>query len=568
MKKTLPLLCCLLTAVSLDGQQRYSIVMSELMVDPLPAVGLPSYEWIELKNNSPHPVNLQGWRIQDASGQSGPMPSFTLEPDSFVIICGTSALPAMQQFGPAISVGSFPSLSNDGELLSLKAAGGQIIHAVEYASSWYSNDLKKEGGWSLEMIDAGNPCGGSNNWTASTDDLGGTPGRRNAVTALNADTKPPLLQNSWCTDSIHILLKFDEPVDSSQASLLTNYSIDGGLAISSAELLEPLLNKVMLTLSAPMAPHRIYSISMHVQKDCSGNPSPALVTRTGIPGDPEKGDWVINEILFNPRPSGYDYVEFLNNSPKILDASRLYVANRNSSGDIASIRVLSTRPFLIFPGDHVVVTEDAANLALQYLVSHPSLVIEIDGLPSFPDTEGRIVALNLQGTVVDELAYYDDWHFKLLANEEGVALERIRPESPTLDKGNWHSAAATAGYGTPTARNSQWHQSLPETASITVSPKTISPDNDGRDDFLRIQYSMEEQGYVANIVIFDAGGRPVRQLVRNDLLGRSGYWQWDGLDDRYAPLPLGIYIIYTEIFNLQGKRKIFKNPIVVARPLK
>ena len=41
--------------------QQYDIVIDELMPDPSPEVGLPDYEWIELKNTSSFPINLNGW---------------------------------------------------------------------------------------------------------------------------------------------------------------------------------------------------------------------------------------------------------------------------------------------------------------------------------------------------------------------------------------------------------------------------------------------------------------------------------------------------------------------------
>ncbi|HEY9363808.1 MAG TPA: lamin tail domain-containing protein, partial [Chitinophagaceae bacterium] len=88
MKCTL-LLLAIIIAVAASGQTagRYEVVIDEIMADPSPQVGLPNNEWIELKNTSLTAFNLQGWRIEDASGLSGPMPSFMLEPDSFVIVC-------------------------------------------------------------------------------------------------------------------------------------------------------------------------------------------------------------------------------------------------------------------------------------------------------------------------------------------------------------------------------------------------------------------------------------------------------------------------------------------------
>ncbi len=75
---------------------------------------------------------------------------------------------------------------------------------------------------------------------------------------------------------------------------------------------------------------------------------------------------------------------------------------------------------------------------------------------------------------------------------------------------------------------------------------------------------MKEQGFLANITIFDAAGRPIKTLVKNALLGLTGNFRWDGLNDKNSKVPVGIYVVYTEIFNLKGNRQQFKNPIVVA----
>jgi flagellar hook assembly protein FlgD len=102
---------------------------------------------------------------------------------------------------------------------------------------------------------------------------------------------------------------------------------------------------------------------------------------------------------------------------------------------------------------------------------------------------------------------------------------------------------------------------------VTVTPEVFSPDNDGFDDFLTISYRFPQNGYVMNVTVFDAGGRPVRALQRNALCGQTGSFRWDGLNDKFAKLPLGPYVIFTEIFNLEGKVKRFKNQVVLARRL-
>ena len=100
---------------------------------------------------------------------------------------------------------------------------------------------------------------------------------------------------------------------------------------------------------------------------------------------------------------------------------------------------------------------------------------------------------------------------------------------------------------------------------IDVHPKVFSPDNDGQGDFATISYSVEAPGYLANISIFDAGGRLIRKFISNELMGVKGIWNWDGLGEKKNKLPAGIYIIFTEIFNLQGKKQQFKNTIVLVR---
>ena len=550
------------------NQNRYDVIIDEIMADPSPPIGLPNNEWIELKNTSDHPISLLGWRVGDAGGQSGPMPDFSLQPDSFVIVCSSNAVMAMSAFGATISVTSFPSFDNDGDLVFLITSNHTTIHAVAYSGAWYQNDLKKEGGWSLEMIDTRSPCAGMSNWKASINVQGGTPARKNSVSDINEDQIGPKLKNAFVVDSVTVVAVFDEPVDSLQGATIGNYQMDGGLSIVNAMTVPPVFNTVQLSLNAALSPGTVYNLTVNNVTDCKSHGiGSANSARVGWPVEPSPTDVVINEILFNPKNNGFDYVEFYNVSTKIVDASKLYVANRNGSNAISSIRQISSGPFYMFPGDYLVITEDFPSLERNYLVQNPAAVVLLASLPSYPNNEGDILLLNGQGDVVDEVKYSDHWHFKLIDNPQGVALERIDPAGPSQDAANWHSAASTAGYGTPTYKNSQYKQTQPVDAMIEITPKIFSPDNDGHDDIATIQYKISGPGYVANITIYDTQGRPVRYLVKNGILGSIGQWNWDGLDEKGNKLPIGTYIIYTEVFNLQAKKQHFKNIIVLARRL-
>src|SRR5688572_968701 len=550
------------------AQNRYDIVIDEIMADPAPQTSLPPGEWIELRNVSANPVNLQNWRIGDANGQSGPMPGFILQPDSCVIICPGSAVAAMLVYGAVIPVTSFPSLDNDGDQLFLRNNTGLTIHAVSYSFSWYQNAVKSDGGWTLEMIDTNNPCGGIGNWKASIDPKGGSPGKRNSIDAANNDQEPLSAKNAYAIDNSNIVLVFDEPIDSLKGATTANYSIDGGLSIQSGSSIPPMFDKVQLRLNTAMQPNIVYTITVNNVTDCGNN---AIGVRNkakvGLPVDASVSEMIVNEILFNPKGNSSDYVEFYNRSSKILDANKLYVANRTGSGVISPPKLISTVPYYIFPGDYIVVTKDEMNLSLDYVVQNPYAVFVVSSMPSFPDDEGDVILLNSQGGVIDEVKYQDDWQFALLANSDGVSLERIDPDGPSQNAGNWHSAASTAGYGTPTYKNSQYKLLESINATVEVTPKVFSPDNDGRDDVATIQYKTTESGYIANITIYDVNGRPVRNLIRNGTLGLQGYWTWDGRDDKRMKLPVGTYIVFSEIFNLDGKKQSFKTVVVLARQL-
>lgn len=568
MRKFLLILFILILVNKGNAQvaSRYDIVIDELMADPTPQIGLPNNEWLELKNISSVAINLQGFRVSDLTGTSGAMPNYLLKPDSFVIVCTGSAVAAMSAFGPTISVTTFPSLDNSADQISLISPQGKVIHAVAYDISWYQNELKKDGGWTLEMIDTKNPCSGFTNWKASIDAKGGTPGKRNSVDAPNADKIPPKLLRAFAVDNLNVTLVFDEPLDSLKAATAANYNISDGIGVpKSAVTVAPVFDHVNLVLNSPLSINKVYSITAANVSDCAGNVIVSKSSaRVGLASVADSFDVVINEILFHPKQNGIDYVEIYNRSQKIIDAKQLYIANRNSTGIVSSIHQLSTQSILIFPGDFMVISEDPDIVMQQYVTTNPDAFIKVSSMPSFNNDKGDVIILNAQGKIVDEVMYSDKWHFPLIANTEGVSLERIDYNAPSVQN-NFHSAATSVGYGTPGYKNSQYRIDQQVLGEITITPKIFSPDNDGLDDFVTINYSFPSTGYLANITIFDASGRPVRYLQRNALSGIKGSYNWDGLGEKQQKLQQGIYIIYTEIFNTQGKKQQLKNTVVLAR---
>lgn len=544
--------------------QRYDVVIHEIFADPTPSVGLPNSEWIEIRNRSTAIVHLQGWRLTDASGQSGPLPNITLQPDSLLILCTPSAVAALSSFGRAVGITSFPSLDNEGEVIVLRNAVGQVVHAIDYSVQWHSTALKKEGGWSLEMIDPAHPGLFEQNWTSSNHDAGGTPGKLNSVARPLIDLNAPIMEMGYALDSSRLLVLFNEGLDSAFISQEGLFHLSDNREIVEARCLPPLFDRVELRTDWPLLTQKEYTLTNIEAIDVNGNNSNTNQSiRIGIPSTPDTADIKINELLFDPPVGGSDYVELLNIGKKIIDLSRLFLSSRSPNGSLGSIKRISNQPRYFFPGDHLVLTEDPNALERNYFVQHPDLVVNTTALPSLPDTEGSLVVLNMQGAVVDEVTYADDWHFPRLQSRMGVALERIDPNGATQNRNNWQSAAGTVGYGTPTRRNSQYRSFLTD-QQIELSSAVISPNGDGRDDILQLRIQNKETTGRVRIRVFHSTGSPIRELANMTLMGTDSVFSWDGLDNSGRQLPGGQYILLTEITDNKGRTTRYKNLVALT----
>lgn len=230
--------------------------------------------------------------------------------------------------------------------------------------------------------------------------------------------------------------------------------------------------------------------------------------------------------------------------------------------------MITDNPFLLFPQEYVVLTENKLDIIQQYPLSVANSILEITDLPTYNDSEGWVYLFNTNQELIDEMEYKDDYHFALLVDDDGVSLERIGSEGESLDESNWHSASESVGFATPGYKNSQDFTHPKSSGTVSTEPNIISPDNDGFQDILSINYQFNAPGFVANVSILDRNGRLIRKLVNNELLGSDGSFFWDGITDDNNKARVGIYVVLFEAFNLDGNKEVLKEVITVASPLK
>ncbi len=103
-------------------------------------------------------------------------------------------------------------------------------------------------------------------------------------------------------------------------------------------------------------------------------------------------------------------------------------------------------------------------------------------------------------------------------------------------------------------------------AGIVLTPNPFSPDGDGMDDRLQIQYRFEDPNYMLKVRVYDRYGRLIRHLAENYPAGFDGALAWDGRSDAGETNRIGIYIVYVEAYNSStGQKKVFRETAVLAR---
>ncbi len=546
------------------------VVINEIMADPSPQVGLPNYEYLELYNQTESDISLNNWTLTIGSSEKV-FEDVSIGTKGYLIVAKDDAEEELSDYGPFYGFSSF-SLTNSGQLLELRNNDGNLISTILYSDNWYKDPDKEDGGWSLEQINPENICSGDENWQASEDPKGGTPGEQNSVFS-NLVLYPEVDRFEVFANNI-LHLYFNQAMEIESLAEPTAYSANNN--IGNPSLVYTYENQpdfAELYFSDAFQPGVVYELTISSSlKNCRGmHMLNDTIIAFGLAEEADSADVIINEVLFNPWSNGVDYVEIYNRSEKIIDLSVLQLGTVKYSPpnppDTFFYPVVHQQTILV-PQAYALLTSSPAVVEKQYATSNPNVFIKTDPFPAYNNDEGTVILSTYAGMPLDLLNYSEDMQYPLLNYVDGVALERISFESSASDRNNWHSAAESVGFGTPGLKNSQYvDASSGEEDPIVVEPEIFSPDNDGYNDVISIKYTFDQPGYNMTVDIFDAHGRLVRKLVNNEYLGTTGAISWDGIQDDNTKAPVGIYVFYVQIFDLSGNVKHYKKTGVLVTKL-
>jgi len=528
-----------------DSAVKGDLIITEFFPDPSPVIGLPAVEFVEIYNASAGKIfNLSGYRITDGPS-NGLITGGWILPGEYKVLTATANIPLFTNT-TALGVTSFPSLNNAGDTVLLKNPNNLPLDLVVYTDDWYKDAIKQDGGYSLELINPNDPCSDANNWIASNDASGGTPGLVNSVYDLTPDTQAPSISLMVASAPNYLQIWFNEGMDSSS---LVNalYQFSPALTPNMIYANGTFTNTVILQFVENLAPSQIYTLTLQNAADCWIN-SQTLVGQFALTETPLAGEIIVNEILQNPYNGGQDWIELYNNSNKIFNLKNLQLANFDND-TIANFKTVGTN-FILKPGAFAVLGKDSSFVKQNYPFHGVGTFVYAE-LPSYNNDSGSVYLFNENHTLLDLVKYSNEWQFPLLDDVDGVSLERLDPNGLSSDGMNWHSAAEAVKFGTPGLKNSQY---LPVTVngSFSLESDLFSPDMDGYLDVMQATYSMAQPSCLGTVSIFDERGRLIRTLFKNQLLGSTGNFSWNGVKDDQTKASIGVYVIVFEAFSLDG----------------
>jgi len=543
------------------------IVINEILYQK---VDENSPEFIELYNRTDDNFDLSNWTISDAADNTATLPEGTsLEAGAYLVLTDK------QSFASSISNGlflsGFPSLNDAGDGVILRTSNEVTIDSLFYTERFGGN----QDGVSAEKQDPNGASNDANNWANNSSSSGNSAGVENSVFEL--DTTSPDLIFARTQQDGNVFIAFSEFINPSDATFTIS-----GLNRTIISFDENNANTIVIDGNGIERSTSI-EISVADVKDAVGNNASSLSIPIAQPIT--KGSVVINEILFDPLadsednlPDQTEYIELYNTQDYAISLEEIFLNDApDEDNEVNRLDPVSSQFKWIQPNSYFLVySEDQTSsfsesqLAEYFGIESQSdqFTMRIDRSSLSLSASGDAIFISdSTGSTIDSVFYDETWQNPNRVSTDGVALEKINPTGPSNDDTNWSSSTDVSG-GTPNQENSifQEQSATPSNVGISFTPNPFSPDDDGFEDFLSINYTLDEADYLLRVRIFDRYGREVRELVDGKPAGFSGNLIWDGLTDDGNKNRVGIYVVLFEAYNsASGEDRNFKETVVIAR---
>ncbi len=463
-----------------QSSRRTSLVISEIMYNPLDRADRRNLEFVELFNSLGEPHDISGWRLDGAADFTFP-PNTIIPPGGFLVVAQSPA-DVQTVYGISGVLGPFSntnSLPNSRGTIQLRNRIGAVFLEANYDTEMPWPIAADGAGHSLVLARPSFGEGNVEAWAAS-DSVGGSPGRLDPVPV---DPLRNVMINEFLAhtdlpdlDFIELYNHGNQPADIS-GSFLSDARNTNKFTIPANTLVPPRgfvsYNQTQLGFALSSGGERIFfrnaantrvldAVRFEAQANgVSSGRSPdgapdfrELATKTpGTVNGPQlTRDIVINEIMYNPisRNSDDEFIELHNRG-----GSTVNLAGWRLGGGIG----------FTFPagasvpgGGYIVIARNAARLISRYPnLNANNTVGNFNGglanggeriLLAMPDpflnTNNNVITTNFNYVVVDEVTYRDGGRWGQWADGGGSSLELIDARSDNRLASNWADSDETA----------------------------------------------------------------------------------------------------------------------------
>ncbi len=523
--------------------QAPKVVVNEVLANEPGA--FTSLEWIELYNADLNAVPLTDFSIIEGADTS------RLDSGSVVLPAGGFAIVSRKPVAETETENSFEKHwgNNSGfwgddptenyPLLkgkfSLSNGSGRILLLYKNSpvdSLIWSFDAGDGKSW--ERISVAMPATGGN-LSISTATSGSTPGKINSVAPVSNDLAVEQFAVQNPSGNFMIISGSVKNVGLDTTTARYLFFSSGILGDTTYTIVQK-LDSILVSSLAPQAfdnftialtlPNGYRRLILSLPPDGRNeNNFAALTVRVGT----SSPTLLINEFLPDPEnPLESEWIELYNAADTAVQLFGWKI------GDAKSQVQISIDSISVPPGNFVVVVQNKVSFQSFY----PNISVQVfepSSWPSLNNDGDTIKLVSPFGLVEDSIGFNKGYG-------NNVSWEKKDPALPSDNPANWWRSVDAKG-ATPGGPNSI-AAAYSENLQVDISPNPFSPDGDGFDDEVSINFTLPFQ---ANLTarIYDVNGREVKTLLDNSPTV-TGKITWDGKGNNGKTLRSGIYVLFME----------------------
>ncbi|MDH7605622.1 MAG: lamin tail domain-containing protein, partial [Melioribacter sp.] len=449
----------------------YDVVINEIMYAP----SGDEPEWIELFNRSNHNINLKNWKVGDSSTLIEiTTKDYELKSKEFLVISRDSSVVNYYTSIKKLIICSLPTMNNSGDAVVIKDEYNRTIDSTRYYLDWGGNNGK-----SLERKNVDLSSIDKDNWSSSTSKYNATPGKLNSISEKDYDASVLSFysKSRYAEAGKSIVLSAiiknvgKKKAENVEVQLFRDDKLIEKKEISVIETEQEL--QIEFAVENVAIGKNQFSLSINYSLDEYDENDKAFLDIDGVEIKVERGDIVINEIMYAPISPEPEWIEFYNRSEKEIDIKNYQIENEVSKN------VIIKTSKIIQPKEYVTIAKDT-NI---YLIYPEIRNVIISNIPILNNNGGMIVISDSLGRTIDSVYYKSSW-----GGKGGKSLERIDAFLSSSDSANWKSSIDIKG--TPNKKNSV----TPFNYDIEITCDGITPLIAIIEDTIIIKFKIKNKG--------------------------------------------------------------------------